>query len=53
MRRAQFNIGVYYHEGLGVAVDDGSESDDAEAVKWFKRAAETGHAEAQIFCRQL
>jgi TPR repeat protein len=38
---AQRNIGVMYHQGLGVP-----QSDD-EAVKWYRRAAENGHPRAQ------
>ena len=38
---AQYNLGVMYHHGLGVAQSDG------EAAKWIRRAAEQGIAEAQ------
>jgi hypothetical protein len=38
---AQFNLGVMYDNGEGVP------EDDAEAVKWYRRAAEQGFAEAQ------
>ena len=38
---AQYNLGVCYFKGEGVA------QDYAEAVKWFRKAAELGHAEAQ------
>jgi TPR repeat protein len=38
---AQFNLGVMYANGDGIA------EDDAEAAKWFRKAAEQGHAEAQ------
>ena len=38
---AQFNLGLCYANGSGVAVDT------AEAVKWYKRAAEAGYASAQ------
>ena len=38
---AQFNLGLMYAEGKGVA------QDDREAVRWFRKAAEQGHAEAQ------
>lgn len=38
---AQRNVGVMYHQGLGVP-----QSDD-EAVKWYRRAAENGHPRAQ------
>ncbi len=35
-------MGVAYDLGKGVA------EDDAEAVKWFRKAAEQGHAKAQV-----
>ncbi len=38
---AQYNLGVMYFEGQGVA------QDYAEAVKWYRRAAEQGYADAQ------
>jgi len=38
---AQFNLGVMYDEG------DGVPEDDAEAVKWYRKAADQGLAEAQ------
>jgi hypothetical protein len=38
---AQFNIGLMYHNGWGVP------QDDAEAVKWYRMAAEQGLADAQ------
>ena len=34
---AQVNLGICYSQGMGV------EQDYAEAVKWFKEAAEAGH----------
>ena len=37
---AQFNLGVCYHDGEGVARM-------IEAVKWFRKAAEQNDAEAQ------
>ena len=37
----QFNLGFVYDNGEGVA------KDDVEAVKWYWRAAEQGHAKAQ------
>ena len=37
----QYNLGRAYHEGEGVA------QDDAEAVKWTRKAAEQGDAFAQ------
>ena len=38
---AQYNLGVMYDTGQGVA------QDYAEALKWYRRAAEQGHAAAQ------
>jgi TPR repeat protein len=37
---AQFDLGWRYAYGYGV------KQDDAEAVKWYRKAAEQGHAEA-------
>ena len=37
---AQKNLGVMY------AIGEGMPQDDAEAVAWFRKAAEQGHAEA-------
>ena len=39
---AQFNLGVMYARG------DGVEKDPAEATRWYRKAAEQGHAEAQF-----
>jgi uncharacterized protein len=39
---AQHSLAVMYHFGRGV------EEDHAEAVKWFHKAAEQGHADAQV-----
>ena len=39
---AQYNLGIMYAEGRGVP------QDDAEAVAWFRRAAEQGHIDAQL-----
>ncbi len=39
---AQYNLGLMYDFGRGVAEDDG------EAVKWYRRAAEQGYASAQL-----
>ncbi|MCC5988919.1 MAG: sel1 repeat family protein, partial [Pararhodobacter sp.] len=39
--RAQTNLGVMYAEGLGVDLDY------AEAVRWYRAAAEQGYARAQ------
>ena len=38
---AQFNLGAMYVEGSGVS------QDDSEAARWFRRAAEQGHVDAQ------
>ncbi len=38
----QFELGMIYYNGEGVP------RDDAEALKWFREAAEQGHAEAQF-----
>ena len=38
---AQFNLGVMYHDGQGVP------QDYAEAVKWYRIAAEQGHPSSQ------
>jgi len=37
----QFNVGLMYDKGKGVP------QDDAEAVKWYRKAADQGHADAQ------
>jgi TPR repeat protein len=39
---AQYQLGVYYFNGYGVAVDL------AESFKWYSKAAEQGHAGAQL-----
>jgi TPR repeat protein len=39
--QAQFNLGVMYRQGQGVA------QNDAQAVAWWSKAAEQGHVEAQ------
>ena len=39
---AQFNLGFMYDTGNGVA------KDEAEAVKWYRKAADQGHAIAQF-----
>ena len=39
---AQYNLGMMYYTGSGV------HQDYAEALRWFRQAAEQGHAEAQI-----
>lgn len=38
---ARYNLGVLYHQGLGV------QPDIKEAIRWYKSAAELGHPEAQ------
>ncbi len=38
---AQYNLGFMYEHGLGVS------RDEAEAVTWYRKAAEQGHAAAQ------
>ena len=38
---AQFNLGMFYAKGRGVT------QDDKEAVKWYRKAAEQGDADAQ------
>ncbi len=38
---AQFNLGLMYDIGQGIA------HDDAQAVQWYRKAAEQGHARAQ------
>jgi len=38
---AQYNLGVMYDKGTGVA------EDDAKAVKWYRKAADQGDADAQ------
>ncbi len=39
---AQINLGVMYSKGEGVP------QDDAEALRWYRRAAEQGDADAQF-----
>ena len=39
--QAQYNLGIYYMEGLHILPDA------AEAVKWLRKAAEQGFAKAQ------
>ena len=39
---AQFNLGVMYSKGQGVA------QDDAQALAWYRKAAEQGYAKAQF-----
>ena len=40
---AEAGIGFLLHKGLGVT------QDDAEAARWFRKAAERGHAVAQCY----
>ena len=42
MPGAQYNLGVMYDQGDGVT------EDHAEALRWYRLAAEQGHAEAQF-----
>jgi len=45
--QAQCNLGLCYEEGAGVA------KDAAEAVKWYRKAADQGHASrARLFVAQ-
>ena len=37
---AQYNLGIMYAKG------DGVPENDAEAVKWYRKAADQGHAKA-------
>ena len=39
---AQFNLGIMYDNGRGVP------QDDAEAVRWYRLAADRGHATARF-----
>ena len=38
---ARYNLGVLYHQGLGL------EQDTAEAIRWYKSASDLNHPEAQ------
>lgn len=38
---ARYNLGVLYHQGLGV------DQDLKEAINWYEKAAQLGHGEAQ------
>jgi TPR repeat protein len=46
-RTAQYDLGWKYDNGEGVP------QDDAEAVKWYRRAAEQGLADAQVSLGQM
>ena len=39
---AQYNLGVMYEQGQGVA------QNNVEAVRWYRKAADQGHAQAQF-----
>ena len=45
---AQFSLGRMYDNGRLFAGDAGVERDVREAVKWYRMAAERGHATAQL-----
>jgi len=40
--QAQYTLGIMYDNGQGVI------QDDQQAVSWYRKAAEQGHAEAQF-----
>ncbi|MDP8275986.1 MAG: tetratricopeptide repeat protein [Candidatus Euphemobacter frigidus] len=42
---AQFALGMMYHKGQGV------ELDDREAIKWLHKAAEQGQSEAKYILK--
>jgi len=44
---AQYTLGLLYLEGKGVP------QDKAEAIKWFRKAAKQGHAEAKEELKKL
>ena len=41
--QAQFNLALMYHGGLGV------ESDEAQALEWYQKAAQNGYPWAQEY----
>lgn len=41
--QAQFNLGLMYHSGLGLA------QSESEAVKWYQKAAEGGYSSARVY----
>ncbi len=41
--QAQFNLGLMYHSGLGIA------RSESEAVKWYQKAAEGGYSAARVY----
>lgn len=40
--KAQYDLGFYYRDGKGI------EKNDADAAKWFNKAAEQGLVEAEV-----
>jgi TPR repeat protein len=46
-RDAQFNLGLLYENGLGVAADGG------EAARWYRRAAEQDDRQAQAYLAEM
>ncbi len=46
---AQINAGVRCHESRGIQTLPGVCRDDAEAVRWFKRAMDQGNADGMAF----
>ncbi len=46
-RDAQFNLGLAYENGLGVAADG------AEAARWYRRAAEQKDRQAQAYLAEM
>ena len=47
MPSAAYNLGVLYDQGLGVAADA------AQALAWYRKAADAGHAGAQYTLGQM
>jgi hypothetical protein len=45
--KAQYNLGVMYRKGHGVP------QNDAEAVKWYRKSAKQGDAEAKSLLKEL
>ena len=43
---AQYNLGVMYDNGYGIL------ESDAEAIKWYRLAAEQGYERAQLHLRR-
>jgi hypothetical protein len=46
---AQYNLGYLYLSGKGIPLNFSSRQRVAEAVKWFRKAAEQGNAPAQCY----